>query len=326
MNFWSALPKPFTVLAPMEDVTDSAFRQFIAFCGRPDVFFTEFTSTDGLCSAGYDAVSHRLKFTEIETPLVAQIWGNNPENYFKAVTKLKEMGFAGIDINMGCPVDKVVKKGCCAALINNPELAKELYLAAKEAANGIPVSIKTRIGFKKKQTESWIATLLELKPPALTVHARTAKQLSNYPADWDEILKSVELKNSISPDTIVIGNGDVSSQADCLHKHKTYQVDGLMIGRGIFKNPFIFNFKDGVTDIDQLSSHDRIALLKKHTDFFKLCWQDKKPYAILKKYFKIYIANFAGASELRAKLMETSSIDEAVSILDTLDNHQSILA
>jgi len=165
-NFWKTLPRPFSVLAPMEDVTDSAFRRFIAKCGRPAVFYTEFTSTDGICSAGFSGVKHRLKYTEDERPLVAQIWGNNPDNYFKTCRILCEMGFDGIDINMGCPVPKVAKKGACSALIDNPDLARELIIAAKEAAGKIPISVKTRLGFKHLKTEEWGQTLLELKPAA----------------------------------------------------------------------------------------------------------------------------------------------------------------
>ena len=222
----------------MEDVTDTVFRRIVAFCGRPDVFFTEFTSTDGLVSPGRLRVIERLEYTDEELPLVAQIWGNNPENYYKACQEIADRNFQGIDINMGCPVKKVAGKGCCSGLIDNPQLAGELIQAAKEGSKGLPVSVKTRLGYRKVQTEEWFSFLLEQDVPVITVHGRVAKHMSKYPADWDEIEKVVELRNQINPKTLIIGNGDVKSQAEITEKADSHGVDGVMIGRGIFCQSF----------------------------------------------------------------------------------------
>ncbi len=314
-TFWHNLEKPFTVLAPMEDVTDTVFRRIIADCGRPDIFVTEFTSADGLCSEGRLAVSKRLLYTEVERPLVAQIWGNNPSNYYKAAKMLKEQGFNGIDINMGCPVQKIVKNGCCSALIDNPALAKELVVAAIEGAEGLPVSVKTRIGFKKKVTEKWASFLLELKLPVLTFHARTSKQMSKVPAEWDEIKKIVNLRKEISPETLIIGNGDIISLEDGYSKASFSNVDGLMIGRGVFKDPFIFNKNTDENFFVNLDPKIRLSLLLKHSRLHEKVWANKKPFKILKKFYKIYVSDFRGASELRSDLMQTNTLVEVEKVI-----------
>ena len=204
MNFWENLPKPIFALAPMEDVTDTVFRRLLREINstedsiRPDVMFTEFTSVEGIESEGAEMVMKRLKYTEVERPLVAQIWGITPENYFNSAKKIAELGFDGIDINMGCPVKKIIKKGACSALIESHSLAKEIVEATKEGSNGLPVSVKTRIGFKTIQTEDWIGFLLaETIPVTLTVHGRTVKELSKVPNHWDEIGKAVKLRDEI---------------------------------------------------------------------------------------------------------------------------------
>ncbi len=313
---WKSLPRPFSVLAPMEDVTDTVFRRLIASCGRPDVFFSEFTSTDGMFSPGETRVIHRLEYTEGERPLIAQIWGNDPEKYLRAAKKIADMGFDGIDINMGCPVSKIVTNGCCSALIDNPTLARELYLAAVEGAGQIPVSIKTRLGFKKLHTEPWAEFLLALKPPALIMHGRVAKDLSKKPANWEEIGKVVELRNQEGSDTVIVGNGDVKSLAQIDHCHEMYGVDGVMVGRGIFDNPYLFN-RDA-PHFSEMTRKQKLDLLWHHISLFEDHWSGKKPYRVLKKFFKIYASHFAGASELRMKLVETESASEARALLDSV--------
>ncbi|MCI5066779.1 tRNA-dihydrouridine synthase [bacterium] len=308
MFSWAKLPKSFTVLAPMEDVTDSAFRRLVASCGAPDLFVSEFTSTDGMFSPGYSNVVHRLKYAPGEHPLIAQIWGNSPEKYFKAGAKLRELGFDGVDINMGCPVEKIIKGGACSALIENPSLAAELYLAAKEGAGPLPVSIKTRIGFRSRATEAWGAHLLALRPAALTVHGRTAKQLSKGAADWDEIRKVVELRAEISPETRIVGNGDVKSMAEVDARVAESGVDGVMIGRGIFENLFVFN--RSATPLAERSVEEKLSLLLRHVELFEETWREEKPFRVLKKYFKIYAAHFDGASQLRMQLVEAESAAE----------------
>lgn len=322
MFSWQKLPRPFSVLAPMEDVTDTVFRRLIASCGRPDVFYSEFTSTDGMFSPGEDRVIHRLEYTEEERPLIAQIWGNNPEKYLKAARKIAEMGFDGIDINMGCPVSKIVSNGCCSALIDNPTLARELYLAAKEGAGPIPVSIKTRLGFKKIQTEQWAEFVLSLEPDALIMHGRVAKEMSKKPANWEQIAKVVELRNQAGIDTVVIGNGDVKSLAQIKSYSEQYGVDGVMVGRGIFENPYLFN--EHAPHFSEMSKKEKMDLLRYHILLYEKQWSGKKPFRVLKKYFKIYACHFAGASELRMRLVETESVADALELIDSVSLTESI--
>ena len=223
-SFWINLKKPVLIQAPMEDVTDTVFRQIITKCGKPDVFFTEFTNVEGMCSPGRKQVGKRLKFTNIEHPIVAQIWGNNPKNYFETAKLIKKMGFDGIDINMGCPEKSVIKKGSCAALINNHSLAKEIILATRKGAGGLPISVKTRIGIKNIQTAEWASFLLKLKLDALIIHGRTVAEMSDFPAHWDEIGKVVKLRNELKIKTLIVGNGDVKDLDDAIAKYEKYKL------------------------------------------------------------------------------------------------------
>jgi tRNA-dihydrouridine synthase len=211
-NFWKDLKKPIFAQAPMEDVTDTVFRQMIIKCGRPDVFFTEFTNVDGMCSRGRDKVGKRLIFTPAERPIVAQIWGSKPENFLETAKLIKLKRFDGIDINMGCPEKSVVKKGLGGALIDNQPLAKEIILATKEGAGGLPLSIKTRIGVKNIQTEKWAEFLLGFNLDCLIIHGRTIAEMSESPTHWDEIGKVVKLRNSLKLKTLIIGNGDIKTR------------------------------------------------------------------------------------------------------------------
>ncbi len=307
INFWQKLPKPFVALAPMEDVTDFVFREIVATeLPRPDVMFTEFTNVDALNSEGFKKTIHRFKFSDKQRPIVAQIWGTRPENFLKSAKIASSLGFDGVDINMGCPVKDVVKFGACSALINNQPLAQEIISATKEGAGKLPVSIKTRIGLKVVQTEVWITFLLEQKIDALTVHGRTARELSDVPANWEEIKKAVEIKNKISPHTIIIGNGDVENSEKAREKHKIYDVDGVMIARGIFKNPWAFEETQTTHNFE-----DSKKVLINHLKMY----DNTMHYDKLKKFFKMYINNFDGASLLRAKLMETKNVNEALDIL-----------
>lgn len=317
-NIWQELPRPMMVLAPMEDVTDTVFRRIVLSCGAPDIFFTEFTSVDGLNSIGYDYVAKRLEFTESERPLVAQIWGAKPENYFKGAQKLVEMGFDGIDINMGCPVRDVVKLGVCSALIKNPSMAKEIIQATKEGAKGeIPVSVKTRIGFNTIQTEDWTGFLLDQDIAALTVHGRTAKEMSMVPAHWDEIAKVVKLRDKKKLTTPIIGNGDVQSLSEAYQRVEETGVDGVMIGRGIFHDPWLFN---KAHHGEEVTFAEKIAKLIEHIKLYQATWGSKKPYAILKKFFKCYINGAPGASDLRAEFIVLNSPDEVLTRLRELLN------
>ena len=315
-NIWHKLPKPFSVLAPMEDVTDTVFRNLVIDYGRPDVFFTEFTSADGMASPGREKIIHRLNFQKHEKPLIAQIWGNKSENYFKAAREIAALGFDGLDINMGCPVSKVIGKGSCSALIDNQTLAGELIEAAREGLNGqIPLSVKTRLGFKQVQTEEWFDFLLGKNLAAITVHGRVAKHLSKYPADWSEISKVVKLKNEKSPATIIIGNGDINQHSQIDSYHQQYGVDGVMIGRGIFHNLFIFN-PLGPKSMAEVSKETKLRMLKDHIYKHQEFWGERTQYAALKKFFKIYLCSFPGASELRVAMLATQNAEEAMAVLN----------
>lgn len=321
-NFWQS-SAPFFILAPMEDVTDTAFREVVMSVSDAEVLnvlFTEFMSTDGyLDSRGHDKVATRLIISESErkllkernTKLVAQIWGNNPEKFFESTKRISELGdFDGIDINMGCPVKKVVKKGTCSALIKDPQLAAEIIQATKEGSN-VPVSVKTRIGFNKVETENWSEHLLKQDIAALTVHGRTQKMQSDGLADWDEIGKAVEIKKQLSKETAIIGNGDVDSVEQGHSLIMKHGLNGVMIGRGIFKNPWMFTTQTVTPDLNA-----RIELLKKHVRLFEDSWSGNRNFNILKRFFKIYVNSFDGAGALRARLMETKGVDEAFSVLE----------
>lgn len=311
-NFWLKLPKPFTVLAPMDDVTDNVFRQVVLEAGRPDVLFTEFTSADGLVFNSHGIPLRKLTFTKEQHPIVAQIWGNEAERMGKAAKIVKDLGFDGIDINMGCPVREVVKHGAGAGLIGNYENSEKIIKFVKKAVGKLPVSVKTRLGVNINIAEDWCTFLLKQNISALTVHGRTAKQMSKVPADWDEIGKIVKIRNKVSPKTPIIGNGDVKSFKEVLELSEKYEVDGVMIGRGIFTNPWVFDKNSKpVTH----TKNDYMKLLLRHMDLFDKTWGDTKNFAIIKKFFKMYINNFKGASKLRQKLMDAKSFEEIKTFL-----------
>jgi nifR3 family TIM-barrel protein len=322
-NFWQEIKKPIFSLAPMEDVTDTVFREIVMEISDPEylqVLFAEFTSTDGLCHpVGKEKVSHRLfsNPSEVELrkklgiKLVAQIWGGTPEKFAKATKMIcEEFDFDGIDINMGCPVKKIVKQAACSELIKHPDLARDIILATQEASD-IPVSVKTRTGISVHNTEDWVSNILTTKPAALTLHGRTQKMMPKSPANWDEIAKASALVKEMSPDTIMIGNGDVESVEDALEKVEKYGVDGVMIGRGIFTNPWFYNKRHVYT-----SRRQKLKLLLKHTKLYAETWSDEKSFAILKRFFKIYTANFPGASELRNELMQAKTVKDVEKILE----------
>lgn len=309
VNIWKNLPDPFFVLAPMDDVTDTVFRRVVGHAGAPDLYFTEFMNVDGYQSKGRPKVAKKIQKHIDEHSLIAQVWGLNPDNYLKSARDLVEFGFDGIDINMGCPTPTVTKKGACSALADNHELARAIIQATKEGAGDVPVSVKTRIGYKKIQTEEWMTFLLEQDIDALTVHGRTALEMSKVPVHWDQIELARMIRDTINPSTVFVANGDILSVAEGRELAEKYRLDGLMIGRGIFHNPFLFREHEPTSD-------ELIALLKMHLDLYQREWGDDKPYNVLKKYFKIYIKEFDGANELRQELMETNTIDEALVLIN----------
>lgn len=311
-SFWQNLTKPILILAPMEDVTDTVFRRIVAGCARPTVFFTEFTSVDGLFSRGREAVIHRFDYQESEHPIVAQIWGNKPELFYKAAKLAAEMKFDGVDINAGCPEKNVTSHGGGACLIQDPSLMKEIIDATRRGAGDLSVSVKTRIGYKKIITESWVTTLLSSDIDALTVHGRTAAELSKVPAHWDEIAKAVILRNEMKKDTVIIGNGDVADYTDAVVKCQRYGTDGAMIGRGIFHNLWAFD-PHGLSKMDDHGQLLRI--MREHIRLFDQTWGTTKNFSVLKKFFKIYVQGFDNASQVRERLMAAENRDQVEEIL-----------
>jgi len=311
-NFWKQLSKPIFILAPMEDVTDTVLRQVIARCGKPAVFFTEFTNVEGMFSKGERVVRQRLQYTELERPLVAQIWGSRPENFYKAAQKLIDMGFDGVDLNMGCPAQGPVSRGVCSGLINNRPLAKEIIDATKEGAAGIiPVSVKTRLGFRAIDFE-WIQFVLEQKLAVLTVHLRTVSEMSKVPAHWDRLKTVVELRDALSSETLIIGNGDIKALSDAKQKVAEAGADGAMIGRGIFEDPYLFS--ETITLHDKTPA-EKLHLLLDHMQLWQDTWGETKHFPTLRKFFKVYANGFPGAQELRMQLMETETPAETAQIV-----------
>lgn len=312
MNIWNNLSKPFLILAPMEGVTDIAFRQVIAHAGRPDLFFTEFTNVSSYASEkGRHNALERLEIAPTDSPIIAQIWGKNPEHFAKVSSALESLGFSGVDLNFGCPDKHVNKAGGGAAMIKTPELAVECFRNAKSHTN-LPVSIKTRLGWSDiNEYHDWLSTLLREHPAALTVHLRTKKEMSKVPAHYELIPDIIALRNEISPETKLIINGDIRDKAHALELYKQYpEVDGFMIGRGVFQNPYCF------TD-HQPTREELMKLLNLHLDLYeKQIAKYSVSYEPLKHYFKIYINNFPGASDLRAKIMETHTIAEARRVIN----------
>ena len=305
-NFWQDLPKPFFILAPMEDVTDVVFRHVVKKAGAPDVFFTEFTNSDSK-----ESVQGRLVFEEDEQPIVAHIWGDNPE-YFRQMSKeLKEMGFKGIDINMGCPVPNVATRGKGSGLILRPDVAAELIAAAKEG--GLPVSVKTRIGYHSQdEMIDWLAHILKQDIANLSIHLRTRDEMSKVPAKWELIPEILALRDEIAPDTFITINGDVLDRQMGLELVEKYGVDGVMIGRGIFKNPYAFE-----KEPKNHSTEDLLGLLRLQLDLQdEYAKQVPRSIVGLHRFFKIYVKGFPGASDLRVSLMNTKSTDEVRALLD----------
>lgn len=318
-NFWRGLKKPFFVMAPMADVTDFAFRQMFVKYGAPDVFYTEFVSADGLASEeGRKALIRDLRLSKDEHPIVAQIFGATKENIKKAVELVREMGYDGVDINMGCPDKNIIKQGAGSGLIKNPALAREIIRAAKEGADGMPVSVKTRIGFNKNEIETWIPEILAEKPDCLTIHGRTRKELSMVDADWDAIAQVAEMGRKAG--VLVVGNGDVQSLEDGMEKAEKFGVDGLMVGRGIFGQPWFFN-----RDRKEIPLRKRLEIMLEHTELFEKEMTGIKNFNVMKKHYKAYVSGFDGAKELRVKLMEAKDFKEVKKIVDKylLENTQN---
>lgn len=338
LGFWSKLNKPIFVLAPMADVTDCVFRSIIAKYGKPDVFWTEFVSADGLAHPeAREKLLIDLKYSKEEHPIVAQIFGSNPENIRTSAILCRDLGFDGVDINMGCPDKSIERQGAGAGMIKNPEIARQVIIAAKES--GLPVSVKTRIGYNKNEIETWIRGLLEQDIAVLTVHLRSRKEMSKVPAHWDLMKRVVEIRDELKKDTLILGNGDALDLEDAKAKASESGCDGVMLGRAIFGNPWLFkgapqkapvkmhkNFLLKIFSLRRRRSSevisprlsvtltDRLRVMVEHTKLFEKELGVHKNFAIMKKHYKAYVNGFDGAKELRVKLMEAESAEEIENI------------
>jgi tRNA-dihydrouridine synthase len=312
-NIWNELKTPFTVLAPMEGVTDCVFRAVINKAGRPDLFYTEFTNVSSFASerGRHDALE-RLTVKPEDKPIIAQIWGKNPEHFGELARELESMGFSGLDLNFGCPDRHVNKAGGGAAMIRTPDLAVEVIKQAKENTN-LPVSVKTRLGFTYvDEYKEWLPLLLKQNLAALTVHLRTRKEMSKVAAHYELIPEIIKLRAEIAPETKLLINGDIKDVAQIRELHEKYpEIDGFMIGRGVFVNPYCF------TD-HKPTKEELLDLFRFHLDEFDKHSKEveKYPYEPLKHFFKVYINSFDGASDLRVKLMDCKTTDELRKVLD----------
>ncbi|HFV7607997.1 TPA: tRNA dihydrouridine synthase [Staphylococcus aureus] len=314
-NFWSELPRPFFILAPMEDVTDIVFRHVVSEAARPDVFFTEFTNTESFCHPeGIHSVRGRLTFSEDEQPMVAHIWGDKPEQFRETSIQLAKMGFKGIDLNMGCPVANVAKKGKGSGLILRPDVAAEIIQATK--AGGLPVSVKTRLGYYEiDEWKDWLKHVFEQGIANLSIHLRTRKEMSKVDAHWELIEAIKNLRDEIAPNTLLTINGDIPDRKTGLELAEKYGIDGVMIGRGIFHNPFAFEKEPREHTCKEL-----LDLLRLHLSLFNKYEKDEiRQFKSLRRFFKIYVRGIRGASELRHQLMNTQSIAEARALLDEFE-------
>lgn len=309
-GFWYSLPKPFFVLAPMADVTDAPFRAIVSRCGRPDVFYTEFVSAHGLASEGRTRLLVDLTLNETDHPIVAQFFGTEPEHMRAAAVTARELGFDGVDINMGCPDRAIMKQGAGVALAKDPIRAGELIAALRDGAGTLPVAVKTRLGlYETREMDTWIPALLAAKPDVLTIHGRTMKEMSAVPAHWDLIGRVADMAHDAG--VLCVGNGDVMSRVQGEQLCATYGTDGAMVGRGIFHDPWFF-----APISAEHTPADRLTLLREHVDLWEAQWHDEKSFALMKKFFKMYVSGWPGAADLRARLMEEKSAEGIRALLD----------
>ena len=327
MSLINELKRPFFVLAPMDDVTDTVFRQMVQQTAAPDLFFTEFVNVDGLMSPGRPRLLKKLRFVEGETRLIAQLWGLKPDNFRAVADQIasgalaKEMGlpegcnFVGVDLNMGCPAKSEVQNGACSALIKqeNRDLAEEIIEATREGLSGrLPLSVKTRLGFNEVDM-SWFEFLLGKNLSMLTVHGRTRKEMSKVPARWELIGEVVAMRQKIAPQTLVVGNGDVLSRQQGIELAMQHKLDGIMIGRGVFQDPFVFA---ETSQWDHYTPAQKFSLFKAQVELFQKTWQEnERPIMTLNKFCKIYVNGFDGAKEVRDELMHAGSIQNLLDML-----------
>lgn len=308
-------------LAPMADVTDAAFRRIIAKYGKPDVMFTEFVSADGLChEVARKKLLKDLLYSESERPIVAQLFTSHPDKMREAAAFVAELGFDGLDINMGCPDRSVEKQGAGAALMKDSRRAREIIRAAKEGAGNLPVSVKTRLGYNRNEIETWLPELLAEELAVITIHARTRKEMSNVPAQWEEVRRAVEMRDALKSQTLIFGNGDVWDLEDAQAKARETGANGIMLGRAVFGNPWLFagaprpNLGSGER-FDLFLVKEKLAVMLEHTKLFEKLFRGIKNFAIMKKHYKAYVNGFNGAKELRVQLMEANDVSNVEKII-----------
>ena len=311
LGFWAKLKKPILALSPMDDVTDAAFRRLIARCGKPDVMITEFVSVDGLCSEGRERLLKDLRYDDCERPIVAQLFGSDPELFRQSAALVESLGFDGIDINMGCPVRAVCNIGSGSSLIKEPTLAQEVIRATIDGAAGLPVSVKTRIGFDRLQTEEWATTLLDARPAAITFHLRTKKELSQVAAHWEEMPKIVGLAQGTG--VLILGNGDIKSIEQAEQVCAETGCDGVMIGRAIFGNPWLFNRQ---RKIEEITMDDLLETMLVHCHLYEEVFGDDKKFLVMRKHLMAYASGFPGAKELRMSFEKVYSIADVVAAVE----------
>lgn len=321
------MEKPIFVLAPMADVTDVAFRRVIAKYGKPDVMWTEFVSADGLAMAsekGRKKLLKDLEYSEAERPIVAQFFTSSPEHMKKAAELANKLNFDGVDINMGCPDKSVEKQGAGASLMKNVGLARELIRAAKEGAPNLPISVKTRTGYNQPELENWLPEILEENVAVVTIHARTRKEMSKVPARWEFVKRAVEIRNEFAlrhaqgknESTLIFGNGDVKNLSEARLRTEETGCDGVMLGRAIFGNPFLFSNKNVLSEVEGLRL--KLQVLVEHTKLFEKLLGEYKNFAVMKKHFKAYLSGMDGAGDLRVKLMNTNNANEVEKIVSDI--------
>jgi len=363
-GFWRQLEKPIIALSPMDGVTDAPFRYISAKYGRPDIHFTEFTNVEGLARNAESMLTDFI-FSDIERPVVAQIYGSEPESFYKVAILVCDLGFDGVDINMGCPAKNVASRGCGAALIKNPPLAKDIIRAVKQGVSDwqagrsvedlglkkkmarrirqmnldrmgtpevterklLPVSVKTRIGYDSVVIEDWVRHLLEEEPVAISIHGRTLKQMYNGSADWDAIARAAEVIHQT--DTVVLGNGDLKTLEEVATKIRLSRVDGVLLGRGVMGNPWIFRNKErvkariqgqgeSIAD-DEIGMDERLSTLLEHCRYFEQV-KGAFRFSAMRKHFGWYCKGFPGAAELRMKMFQTKSSQDVEQILTDFRN------
>jgi len=321
-SVYRRLPRPFVAMAPMKGITDTVFRRMLCEIAKPDLLYTEFAWAEGLCSPKPTRFKQQLEFHTTEHPIVAQLWGRSPAAFERAAAFACRLGFDGIDINMGCAVRKILKRGTGAGLIATPKAAAEIIAAVRSGAPDLPLSVKTRLGMNEVSVEHWCGFLLEQRLDALCVHARTAAQGYGGSADWNAINAVIALRNRISPDTVVIGNGDLSSTDHALSLHARHPVDGFMIGRAVLLDPYVLQRRDSAVRRDRASAHAVsparcISLFREHVALHRRIWGKRRNAGVLKRFVAVYLAGIPEYTQLRRRLLRSETHAEMLAVLST---------